>query len=129
MSLAGMIDEEGYVHIMSRSDDIINVAAHRLSTGSIEEVLAAHHSVAECCVVGMPDPQKGPKSPPFPLTFRSRPPSIHHNGKFWPIGQYRQRTQRAGSQKNRRNRKSIWRRHPRTNPQNAEWENPPKGSP
>jgi propionyl-CoA synthetase len=50
------------VHIMSRSDDIINVSAHRLSTGSIEEVLASHISVAECCVVGMPDSQKGTSS-------------------------------------------------------------------
>ena len=55
-----MIDEQGYVHIMSRSDDIINVAAHRLSTGSIEEVIASYRCVAECCVVGMPDSQKGP---------------------------------------------------------------------
>ena len=59
MSPAGMIDEHGYVHVMSRSDDIINVAAHRLSTGSIEEVLASYDGVAECCVVGMPDSQKG----------------------------------------------------------------------
>jgi propionyl-CoA synthetase len=63
MDLAGMIDGDGYVHIMSRSDDIINVAAHRLSTGSIEEVLASHHNVAECCVVGMPDSQKGTNTP------------------------------------------------------------------
>jgi len=56
---AGTIDEQGYVHIMSRSDDIINVAAHRLSTGSIEEVIATYAGVAECCVVGMPDSHKG----------------------------------------------------------------------
>ncbi|KAI9481539.1 MAG: hypothetical protein EXX96DRAFT_567092 [Benjaminiella poitrasii] len=56
---AGMIDEEGFVHIMSRTDDIINVAGHRLSTGAIEEILIAHPLVAECCVVPLPDPLKG----------------------------------------------------------------------
>ncbi|KAI8874975.1 acetyl-CoA synthetase-like protein [Backusella circina FSU 941] len=56
---AGMIDEEGFVHIMSRTDDIINIAGHRLSTGSIEEILSAHPLVAECCVVPMPDKLKG----------------------------------------------------------------------
>ncbi|KAF7723194.1 hypothetical protein EC973_002269 [Apophysomyces ossiformis] len=56
---AGLIDDEGYVHIMSRTDDIINVAGHRLSTGSIEEILTTHPAVAECCVVPLPDPLKG----------------------------------------------------------------------
>ncbi|KAI9249545.1 hypothetical protein BY458DRAFT_483171 [Sporodiniella umbellata] len=56
---AGMIDEEGFVHIMSRTDDIINVAGHRLSTGSIEQVMSGHPNVAECCVVPMPDKMKG----------------------------------------------------------------------
>ncbi|KAI9811149.1 MAG: hypothetical protein M1827_005600 [Pycnora praestabilis] len=56
---AGMIDEDGYVHIMSRSDDIINVAAHRFSTGSIEQAISSHPQVAECCVVGIPDSLKG----------------------------------------------------------------------
>ncbi|KAL0087857.1 hypothetical protein J3Q64DRAFT_1734873 [Phycomyces blakesleeanus] len=56
---AGMIDEDGYVYIMSRTDDIINVAGHRLSTGTIEEILASHPKVAECCVVPMPDKLKG----------------------------------------------------------------------
>jgi propionyl-CoA synthetase len=74
---AGFIDEEGYISIMSRSDDIINVAAHRFSTGkfllhasglapltqpplgSIEQAIASHPSVAECCVVGIPDSLKG----------------------------------------------------------------------
>ncbi|KAL9002146.1 MAG: hypothetical protein Q9188_004908 [Gyalolechia gomerana] len=56
---AGMIDEEGYVHVMSRSDDIINVSAHRFSTGSIEQAIASHPTVAECCVVGIPDSLKG----------------------------------------------------------------------
>ncbi|KAI9662600.1 MAG: hypothetical protein M1821_008767 [Bathelium mastoideum] len=56
---AGMMDEDGYVHIMSRSDDIINVAAHRFSTGSIEQAISSHPSVAEACVVGIPDSLKG----------------------------------------------------------------------
>ena len=56
---AGMIDEDGYVHVMARSDDIINVAAHRFSTGAIEQAIASHPSVAECCVVGIPDDLKG----------------------------------------------------------------------
>ena len=52
---AGHIDEDGYVWIMSRTDDIINVAGHRLSTGAIEEVLAEHKNVAECAVIGIED--------------------------------------------------------------------------
>ena len=56
---AGFIDEEGYVFVMARTDDIINVAGHRLSTGAIEEVLAAHDAVSECAVIGVADPLKG----------------------------------------------------------------------
>jgi propionyl-CoA synthetase len=75
---AGMMDEDGYVHVMSRSDDIINVAAHRFSTGentlrhlsiscfntdtrpgAIEQAITSHKSVAEACVVGIPDAMKG----------------------------------------------------------------------
>ncbi|MGA8760545.1 MAG: propionyl-CoA synthetase [Stellaceae bacterium] len=56
---AGFIDEDSYVHVMTRTDDIINVAAHRLSTGEIEEVLAAHPDVAECAVIGVADALKG----------------------------------------------------------------------
>jgi propionyl-CoA synthetase len=56
---AGYIDEEGYVFVMARTDDIINVAGHRLSTGAIEEVLAAHQDVAECAVIGVADELKG----------------------------------------------------------------------
>ncbi|HYB41534.1 MAG TPA: propionyl-CoA synthetase [Candidatus Methylomirabilis sp.] len=56
---AGYIDEDGYVYIMSRVDDIINVAGHRLSTGAMEEVLASHADVAECAVVGVADSLKG----------------------------------------------------------------------
>ena len=56
---AGHIDEDGYIWIMSRTDDIINVAGHRLSTGAIEEVLSEHQSVAECAVLGVADKLKG----------------------------------------------------------------------
>ena len=56
---AGHIDEDGYIWIMSRTDDIINVAGHRLSTGAIEEVLSEHQSVAECAVFGIADKLKG----------------------------------------------------------------------
>jgi propionyl-CoA synthetase len=56
---AGMIDEDGYVSIMSRTDDIINVAGHRLSTGGMEEVLSDHPDVAECAVIGVEDQLKG----------------------------------------------------------------------
>ncbi len=54
-----MIDEDGYVYIMARTDDVINVAGHRLSTGAMEEVLAAHPDVAECAVIGVTDQLKG----------------------------------------------------------------------
>jgi propionyl-CoA synthetase len=56
---AGFIDEDGYVFVMTRTDDVINVAGHRLSTGAIEEVLASHPDVAECAVVGVADSLKG----------------------------------------------------------------------
>ncbi len=56
---AGFIDDEGYLHIMSRIDDIINVAGHRLSTGAIEEVASDHSAIAECAVIGINDALKG----------------------------------------------------------------------
>ncbi|MEM9724607.1 MAG: propionyl-CoA synthetase [Pseudomonadota bacterium] len=56
---AGYIDEDGYLFIMARTDDVINVAGHRLSTGGMEEVLASHPDVAECAVIGVSDPLKG----------------------------------------------------------------------
>ena len=52
---AGYIDADGYAFVMSRTDDIINVAGHRLSTGAMEEVLAGHPDVAECAVIGVAD--------------------------------------------------------------------------
>ena len=56
---AGIVDEDGYLYIMARTDDVINVAGHRLSTGAMEEVLANHPDVAECAVIGVSDKLKG----------------------------------------------------------------------
>ena len=56
---AGLIDDEGYVYIMARTDDVINVAGHRLSTGAMEEALSNHADVAECAVIGVSDQLKG----------------------------------------------------------------------
>ncbi len=56
---AGYMDEDGYLYIMARTDDVINVAGHRLSTGGMEEVLASHPDVAECAVIGVTDELKG----------------------------------------------------------------------
>jgi propionyl-CoA synthetase len=56
---AGMVDADGYVYVMARTDDIINTAGHRLSTGAMEEVLASHDDVAECAVIGVHDSMKG----------------------------------------------------------------------
>ena len=55
----GYFDEDGYLYIMGRTDDVINVAGHRLSTGEMEEIVAAHPAVAECAVIGIEDPDKG----------------------------------------------------------------------
>jgi len=55
----GYIDEEGYLFIMGRTDDVINVAGHRLSTGEMEEILASHRAIAECAVIGVADALKG----------------------------------------------------------------------
>jgi len=56
---AGVIDDDGYIHVMARTDDVINCAGHRLSTGGLEEVISAHADVAECAVVGANDELKG----------------------------------------------------------------------
>jgi propionyl-CoA synthetase len=56
---AGYIDEDGYVYVMARTDDVINVAGHRLSTGQMEEVVARHKDVGECAVIGIADELKG----------------------------------------------------------------------
>jgi propionyl-CoA synthetase len=55
----GYVDQEGYLFVMGRVDDVINVAGHRLSTGAIEEVVASHTDVAECAVIGVPDELRG----------------------------------------------------------------------
>jgi propionyl-CoA synthetase len=55
----GHFDEDGYLYVMGRTDDVINVAGHRLSTGSMEAVIATHPAVAECAVIGVADPMKG----------------------------------------------------------------------
>ena len=56
---AGFVDDDGYLYVMARTDDVINVAGHRLSTGAMEEVLASHADVAECAVIGVADALKG----------------------------------------------------------------------
>jgi len=55
----GHLDADGYLHVMGRIDDVINVAGHRLSTGAMEEIIAGHPAVAECAVIGVADPLKG----------------------------------------------------------------------
>ena len=62
---AGHFDEDGYLFVMGRTDDVINVAGHRLSTGSLEEVLTMHHAVAECAVIGVHDELKGQRAAGF----------------------------------------------------------------
>lgn len=56
---AGWVDKDGYVHVMSRNDDVLNVSAHRLSSGGIEQAVSSHPLVAESCIVGIPDELKG----------------------------------------------------------------------
>ncbi|KAF4345421.1 propionyl synthetase [Fusarium beomiforme] len=56
---SGWIDQQGYIHVMARSDDVLNVSAHRLSSGSIEQAIAAHPRVVEVCIIGVPDSLKG----------------------------------------------------------------------
>ena len=55
----GYLDEDGYLFVMGRTDDVINVAGHRLSTGEMEQIVASHPAVAECCVIGIHEPIKG----------------------------------------------------------------------
>ncbi|KAF3928806.1 hypothetical protein ABW21_db0208463 [Orbilia brochopaga] len=76
---AGMIDQDGYVNVMSRTDDILNVAGHRLSTSSIEQAIIAHAGVAECAVVSVPDDLKGHMPFAFITLSSSTPthPSLH----------------------------------------------------
>jgi propionyl-CoA synthetase len=69
-------DDDGYVFVIGRTDDVINVAGHRLSTGSMEEALAAHPDVAECAVIGMADPLKG--QVPHGFVVLKRGPTANH---------------------------------------------------
>src|SRR5664279_143459 len=62
---AGYFDDDGYLFVMGRTDDVINVAGHRLSTGSLEEVLSQHPDVAECAVLGLHDELKGQRAAGF----------------------------------------------------------------
>ncbi|MDD1661778.1 MAG: propionyl-CoA synthetase, partial [Methanomicrobiales archaeon] len=73
---AGYLDADGYLWIMSRTDDIINVAGHRLSTGAMEEVLASHPDVAECAVTGVNDEIKGE----IPVGFIVLKAGVSRNG-------------------------------------------------
>jgi propionyl-CoA synthetase len=76
---AGFIDEDGYVHVMTRTDDVINIAGHRLATGAVEEVLSSHPDVAECAVIGIEDDLKGQ----LPLGFvvlKAGVPEARHAG-------------------------------------------------
>ncbi|PLB52467.1 acetate-CoA ligase [Aspergillus steynii IBT 23096] len=70
---AGWVDQEGYVHVMSRNDDVLNVSAYRLSSGAIEQAISSHPLVAEACVVGIPDEIKGQ----LPFAFISLTQSDH----------------------------------------------------
>jgi propionyl-CoA synthetase len=72
---AGMVDADGYVHVMSRADDIINVSAHRLSTGAIEQAISSHPDITEAAVVGLPDSMKGHVPFAF-ITIADPPPDL-----------------------------------------------------
>ena len=72
----GYVDEDGYVFITGRVDDIINVAGHRLSTAEMEEIVASHKAVAECCVVGIADDLKG--QIPLAITVLKAGVNIEH---------------------------------------------------
>ncbi|KAI1332890.1 AMP-binding enzyme [Xylariaceae sp. FL0255] len=94
---AGMIDSEGYISIMSRSDDIINTAGHRLATGSIEQAITSHPSVAEASVVGIPDALKGQLPFAFvTLSLAEHPTSALPDGKLFGEIQRRVREQIGG---------------------------------
>jgi propionyl-CoA synthetase len=75
---AGYVDADGYVYVMTRTDDVINVAGHRLATGAMEEVLASHPDVAECAVIGMTDALKGQVPVGFVVLKAGVSPSRHH---------------------------------------------------
>ena len=89
---AGVVDDDGYVHVMSRTDDIINVAGHRLSTGAMEEVLSSHQDVAECAVIGVHDQLKGQ----VPLGFLVLKAGVGAAGR-----RHRQGSRRDGARQDR----------------------------
>ena len=68
----GYQDRDGYLYVMGRTDDVINVAGHRLSTGEMEEVLASHPAVAECTVIGVNDNLKGQRLGTAPGSMTNR---------------------------------------------------------
>ena len=112
---AGFKDDDGYVHVMSRTDDIINVAGHRLSTGGMEEVLSAHQDVAECAVIGIADALKGEVPCGF-IVLKSgvnRPPSRDRAGM-----------RRAGAREDRSGRRLQARDHGRPAAQDALGQDP-----
>ncbi|KAI0439113.1 AMP-binding enzyme [Xylaria telfairii] len=94
---AGMVDSEGYISIMSRSDDLINTAGHRLSTGSIEQAITTHPLIAEASVVGIPDSLKGQLPFAFiTLSIPDHPRSAIPDGPLFREIQQRVRTQIGG---------------------------------
>ena len=74
----GRFDQDGYLYVMGRTDDVINVAGHRLSTGALEEVLAAHPAVAECAVIGAADQMKGQVPRGFVVLKAGLEPDVQH---------------------------------------------------
>ncbi len=97
---AGYVDEDGYLYIMSRTDDIINVAGHRLSTGGMEEVVASHPDVAECAVLGVKDEIKGEQPCGF-LVLKS--------GVNRPPRKSRRKSSSSSATRSARSRRSRWR--------------------
>ncbi|KAM5371993.1 hypothetical protein ACJZ2D_007749 [Fusarium nematophilum] len=80
---SGWIDQQGYIHVMARNDDVLNVSAHRLSSGSIEQAIASHPLVAEACVVGIPDALKGQLPFAFvTLSVKDHPDSAVPDGQI-----------------------------------------------
>ena len=114
---AGYIDERGYVFVMARTDDIINVAGHRLSTGAMEEVLAAHRDVAECAVIGVADELKGQ----LPVGFL-----VLKAGVERPHDDDRRRGRADGARPDRPRRVVQDRGRGRAPAQDAIWKDPPR---
>ncbi len=73
----GFLDQDGYLFVMGRTDDVINVAGHRLSTGAMEQVIGQHPAVAECAVIGILDPLKGGQRPSSYVVLKSGGFDVH----------------------------------------------------